>query len=48
LASLCALGVAVLAGAVAVIFGWDTGILRRLSLAGTSGLEQRLVDRLAC
>jgi hypothetical protein len=31
-----------------VIFGWDTGILRRLSLAGTSGLEQRLVDRLAC
>jgi cytochrome c biogenesis protein CcdA/thiol-disulfide isomerase/thioredoxin len=40
-----ALGVAVLAGAVAVIFGWDTGILRRLSLAGTSGLEQRLVVR---
>jgi cytochrome c biogenesis protein CcdA/thiol-disulfide isomerase/thioredoxin len=41
------LGVAVLAGVVAVAFGWDTGILRRLSLAGsTSGFEQRLVDRL--
>jgi cytochrome c biogenesis protein CcdA/thiol-disulfide isomerase/thioredoxin len=39
------LGVAVLAGAVAVIFGWDTGILRRLSLADTSGFEQRLLDR---
>jgi cytochrome c biogenesis protein CcdA/thiol-disulfide isomerase/thioredoxin len=41
------LGVAVLAGVVAVAFGWDTGILRQLSLGGsTSGFEQRLVDRL--
>jgi len=41
------LGLAVLAGVVAVASGWDTGILRRISLAGgTSGLEQRLVDRL--
>jgi cytochrome c biogenesis protein CcdA/thiol-disulfide isomerase/thioredoxin len=40
------LGVAVLVGVVAVAFGWDTGILRRISLAGgTSGFEQRLVDR---
>jgi cytochrome c biogenesis protein CcdA/thiol-disulfide isomerase/thioredoxin len=40
------LGVAVLLGVVAVAFGWDTGILRRISLAGgTSGFEQRLVDR---
>jgi cytochrome c biogenesis protein CcdA/thiol-disulfide isomerase/thioredoxin len=39
------IGVAVLAGALAVIFAWDTGILRRLSLAGTSGIEQRLLDR---
>jgi cytochrome c biogenesis protein CcdA/thiol-disulfide isomerase/thioredoxin len=40
------LGVAVLVGVVAVAFGWDTGILRRISLAGgTSGIEQRLVDR---
>jgi cytochrome c biogenesis protein CcdA/thiol-disulfide isomerase/thioredoxin len=39
------LGVAVLAGAIAVIFGWDTGILRRLSLSSTSGLEQHLLER---
>jgi cytochrome c biogenesis protein CcdA/thiol-disulfide isomerase/thioredoxin len=39
------LGVAVLIGVVAIAFGWDTGILRRLSLASTSGLEQKLIDR---
>ncbi len=39
------LGVAVLVGVVAIASGWDTGVLRRLSLAGTSGIEQRLVDR---
>jgi cytochrome c biogenesis protein CcdA/thiol-disulfide isomerase/thioredoxin len=39
------LGVAVLVGVVAIAFGWDTGILRRISLASTAGLEQRLVDR---
>ncbi len=39
------LGVAVLAGVVAVASGWDTGILRRISLSGgTSGFEQHLVD----
>jgi cytochrome c biogenesis protein CcdA/thiol-disulfide isomerase/thioredoxin len=37
------LGVAVLAGVAAVAFGLDRGILARLSLAGTSNLEQRLV-----
>jgi cytochrome c biogenesis protein CcdA/thiol-disulfide isomerase/thioredoxin len=40
------LGVAVLVGVVAIASGWDTGVLRRLSLASTSGLEQRLVDRI--
>ena len=40
-----ALGMAVLCGVLAVVFGWDTGILRRLSLSGTSGLEQHLLDR---
>jgi cytochrome c biogenesis protein CcdA/thiol-disulfide isomerase/thioredoxin len=40
-----ALGVAVLAGVVAVAFGLDRGVLTRLSLASTSNLEQRLVDR---
>jgi hypothetical protein len=40
------LGVAVLVGVVAIAFGWDTGILRRLSLSSTSGVEQKLVDRL--
>jgi cytochrome c biogenesis protein CcdA/thiol-disulfide isomerase/thioredoxin len=39
------LGVAILAGVVAVAFGLDRGVLTRLSLASTSGLEQRLLDR---
>jgi cytochrome c biogenesis protein CcdA/thiol-disulfide isomerase/thioredoxin len=40
-----ALGVAVLLGVVAIALGWDTGILSKLSLASTSGLEQNLIDR---
>jgi cytochrome c biogenesis protein CcdA/thiol-disulfide isomerase/thioredoxin len=40
-----ALGVAVLVGVVAIALGWDTGILSRFSLANTSGVEQRLLDR---
>jgi thiol-disulfide isomerase/thioredoxin len=32
-------------GVVAIASGWDTGVLRRVSLASTAGLEQRLVDR---
>ena len=43
------LGVAVLAGVLAIAMGWDTGILSQLSLAtvGTATeLEQRLVDRM--
>ncbi len=39
------LGVAVLAGVVAIGFGLDTGLLTRVSLASTSGLEQGLIDR---
>jgi len=39
------LGVAVLIGVVAIAFGWDTGVLRRLSLASTTGVEQKLIDR---
>ncbi|WP_213804687.1 cytochrome c biogenesis protein DipZ [Granulicella sp. dw_53] len=39
------LGVAVLAAVVAVAFGLDRGVLTRLSLTSTGGLEQRLVDR---
>src|ERR1700721_493174 len=39
------LGVAVLIGVVAIALGWDTGILRRLSLSSTSGIEQELLDR---
>ena len=38
-------GAAVLVGVVAISFGWDTGVLRRLSLTSTSGIEQKLVDR---
>jgi cytochrome c biogenesis protein CcdA/thiol-disulfide isomerase/thioredoxin len=39
------LGVLVLAGVVAVAFGLDRGVLTQLSLASTSSLEQRLLDR---
>jgi cytochrome c biogenesis protein CcdA/thiol-disulfide isomerase/thioredoxin len=39
------LGVAVLLGVIAIALGWDTGILRRLSLSSTSGVEQKLLDR---
>jgi cytochrome c biogenesis protein CcdA/thiol-disulfide isomerase/thioredoxin len=39
------LGVAVLTGVVAIALGWDTGVLRRLSLSSTSGVEQKLLDR---
>jgi cytochrome c biogenesis protein CcdA/thiol-disulfide isomerase/thioredoxin len=40
-----ALGVAVLAGVVVIAFGLDRGLLTRLSLASTSGIEQSLIDR---
>jgi cytochrome c biogenesis protein CcdA/thiol-disulfide isomerase/thioredoxin len=40
------LGIAVLAGVAVVALGLDRGILTRLSYASTSGVEQRLVDRL--
>jgi thiol-disulfide isomerase/thioredoxin len=39
------LGVAVLLGAAAIAFGLDRGVLTQLSLAGTSGIEQSLIDR---
>ncbi|WEX75566.1 cytochrome c biogenesis protein DipZ [Sinorhizobium numidicum] len=40
------LGVAVLAGVAAIALGVDTGLLARLSYAGTTSLEQSLLDRL--
>ena len=39
------LGVAVLLGVVAIASGLDTGLLARVSLASTTGLEQGLIDR---
>ena len=39
-----ALGVLVLAGVAAIASGMDTGLLTRVSLAGTSRIEQRLID----
>jgi cytochrome c biogenesis protein CcdA/thiol-disulfide isomerase/thioredoxin len=39
------LGVAVLAGVIMVAFGLDRGILTRLSLGSTTGIEQSLLDR---
>ena len=40
-----ALGVAVLAGVAAIAFGWDTGLLTRLSYASTNHLEQSLIEK---
>jgi len=41
------LGVAVLAAVVAIALGVDTGLLTRVSLAGTNRVEQWLIDRVA-
>lgn len=40
------LGVAVLAGVAAIALGFDTGLLARLSYAGTASFEQAVLDRL--
>ncbi len=40
------LGAAVLAGVVAIAFGFDTGFLTQVSLGNTASLEQGLVDKL--
>ncbi len=40
------LGAAVLIGVAAIASGSETGILARLSLASTSGIEQGLIDRM--
>ena len=39
------LGAAVLAGVAVIAFGLDRGLLTRVALASTSGLEQSLIDR---
>ncbi|WP_144114107.1 cytochrome c biogenesis protein DipZ [Paraburkholderia sp. BCC1886] len=41
------IGVAMLAGVVAIALGLDTGVLARVSTVATGGLEQKLVDRLS-
>jgi cytochrome c biogenesis protein CcdA/thiol-disulfide isomerase/thioredoxin len=41
------LGVAVLAGVVAIALGLDTGLLTRLSLTRTTGIEQSLLEKAA-
>ena len=38
------LGVAVLVAVLAIALGWDTGVLTQLSVAGTSRVEQSLMD----
>ena len=40
------LGAAVLAGVVAIAFGFDTGFLTQVSLGNTASLEQGLVDKM--
>jgi cytochrome c biogenesis protein CcdA/thiol-disulfide isomerase/thioredoxin len=42
-----ALGVAVLIAVAAIAFGWDSGVLTRLSLASTGTLEQSLITKIA-
>jgi cytochrome c biogenesis protein CcdA/thiol-disulfide isomerase/thioredoxin len=39
-----AFGVLVLAGVAAIASGVDTGVLTRVSLAGSNGIEQKLID----
>jgi cytochrome c biogenesis protein CcdA/thiol-disulfide isomerase/thioredoxin len=41
------LGVAVLLAVVAIVFGWDSTVLTRLSLNGTNSIEQSLIDKIA-
>jgi cytochrome c biogenesis protein CcdA/thiol-disulfide isomerase/thioredoxin len=40
------LGVAVLVAVLAIVFGWDSTVLTRLSLNGTNSLEQSLIDKI--
>jgi cytochrome c biogenesis protein CcdA/thiol-disulfide isomerase/thioredoxin len=40
------LGIAVLLGVLAIILGWDSSVLTRLSLAGTNSLEQSLIEKI--
>jgi cytochrome c biogenesis protein CcdA/thiol-disulfide isomerase/thioredoxin len=40
------LGVAVLVAVAAIVLGWDSSVLTRLSLNGTNSLEQSLIDRI--
>jgi cytochrome c biogenesis protein CcdA/thiol-disulfide isomerase/thioredoxin len=40
------LGVAVLIAVVAILFGWDTSVLTRLSINGTNSLEQSLIEKI--
>jgi cytochrome c biogenesis protein CcdA/thiol-disulfide isomerase/thioredoxin len=40
------LGVAVLIAVVAIVFGWDTSVLTRLSINGTNSLEQALIEKI--
>jgi cytochrome c biogenesis protein CcdA/thiol-disulfide isomerase/thioredoxin len=40
------LGIAVVAAVVAIAFGWDTGVLTRLSAGSTNRFEQALLDAL--
>src|SRR5580693_8272556 len=41
-----ALGIAVLVAVVAIVLGWDTTVLTRLSLNGTNSIEQSLIDKI--
>jgi len=42
-----ALGAAVLFAVLAIVFGWDTTVLTRLSLNGTNSIEQSLIEKIS-
>jgi cytochrome c biogenesis protein CcdA/thiol-disulfide isomerase/thioredoxin len=41
-----ALGIAVLVGVLAIVFGWDSSVLAHWSLGGTNRLESSLIDKI--
>ena len=41
------LGIAVVAGVIAIVFGWDTRVLSKVTLLNTTGTEEKLIEKLS-